>query len=88
MQILIENTNIFAICDQSQIIWCSGTSHIIWETGSTNLWPVPRDCVQLENNEEDIKNEDDLQNKDDLKMKTTSKYIAKHGHNPGVPVTD
>ena len=21
--------------------------HIIWETGSTKLWPVPRDCVHM-----------------------------------------
>ena len=45
--ILLENINIFAICDQSEIMECSGTGHIMWETGHTNLWPVLRDCVHF-----------------------------------------
>ena len=45
--ILLEYINIFAICDQSDIMECSGTSHIIWETGHTNLWPVQQDCVHF-----------------------------------------
>ena len=54
--ILLENINIFAICDQSEIMECSGTGHIIWETGHTNLWPVLRDCVHMKKLGENFEN--------------------------------